>query len=136
MTDSASVCAAITRTTRLVPSWGAATPPAALPRSPGVPDMPFTAGVEQARVVKLSGDLTAESTPTLRRLLATHEHVLVECSGVDSIDDAALDVLGELRDEAAASGCMFYVCGLVGGPLREAQVRGFSHFLCGAVAPP
>jgi anti-anti-sigma regulatory factor len=98
--------------------------------------MPFTAGVEQARVVKLSGDLTADSTQTLRRLLATHEHVLVECSGVDSIDDAALDVLGELRDEAAASGCMDYVCGLVGGPLREAQVRGFSHFLCGAVAPP
>ena len=95
--------------------------------------MPFAAGVEQARVVKLSGDLIGDSTATLRRLLGPHEHVLLECSGVDSIDDAALELLGELHDQATASGCM---CGLVGGPLREAQVRGFSHFLCGAVAPP
>ena len=98
--------------------------------------MPFSAAVEQARVVIVSGDLTEESVPTLRRLLSIHEHVLVEGSGIESIDDAALDVLGELHDAAIGNGCMFYMCGLGGGPLREAQVRGFSHFLCGAVAPP
>jgi ABC-type transporter Mla MlaB component len=96
--------------------------------------MPFSAGVEQARVVKLSGELTASAVPTLIRLLSIDEHVLVDCSKVNSMDDAVLELLGDFHDERILSGRMFYMCGVHGGPLREAQVRGFSHFLCGAVA--
>ena len=98
--------------------------------------MAFKAAVEGARVVKLTGDLTQQSEPTLRRLIGLHEHVLIECSGLNSIDAATLELLGELHAEVTGLGCMFYICGLHGGPLREAQVRGFSHFLCGAIPPP
>jgi anti-anti-sigma regulatory factor len=91
--------------------------------------VPFSANVEHARYLRLTGDLTWESASTLRRLLLGDEHIVVDCAELTSADDDAVALLGEIHEELAEMGQQLILTGLHGGTRRRAQLHGYSHFM-------
>jgi anti-anti-sigma regulatory factor len=91
----------------------------------------LTTTLEQAQLIRLSGDVTAVDRATLERVLSGRGHKIIDCGDVRLLGDVGLEVFESMHARLGSFGWRMFILGLHSGALREAQMRGLSNILCG-----